>query len=323
MVCHMGLCLPTVNLKGLNSMHYFQFNIGDYASATAHLEPLEDLIYRRLLDLYYSTEKPICDDLNKVARIIRMRTHSDFITSVLDEFFVLENDGWHCDRVDVEIFKYSEKSAKASKSAKVRWKKVKQKQKDKEASERNANASKTHSDGNTNHKPLTTNQEPSNNPLVEEKPQRSKFKFSDVDYECAGWIYSLVIKVAPASKKPNLENWANTIRLMRELDKLTHDDISQVFTWANQDSFWSANILSAAKLREKFPQLQAKMKGVNNGHQSTGRKESSHERIKRENDIKYRGGRPEQSGLAMGANDGHLGRTVGEGEWEQPIARLD
>ena len=152
-------------------MHYFQFNIGDYASATAHLEPLEDLIYRRLLDLYYSTEKPIYDDLNKLSRIIRMRTHSELITSVLNEFFVLEGDGWHCDRVDVEIFKYTEKSAKASKSAKVRWKKVKQKQKDKGVSERNANALKAQSEGNANHKPLTINHKPLTNnhkPLTKE-----------------------------------------------------------------------------------------------------------------------------------------------------------
>ena len=63
------------------------------------------------------------------------------------------------------------------------------------------------------------------------------------------------------------------------------------------------------------------LKGVNNGHQGTGRKESSHERIKRENDLKYRG--QNECGLAVGANDGHLGRTVGEGERELPIARLD
>jgi hypothetical protein len=181
-------------------------------------------------------------------------------------------------------------------------------------------------DSNNKNKNKTKNKsdkEDTSASLVQAEPKRSKFKFSDVDYQCAEWIYSLVINIAPASKKPNFENWANTIRLMRELDKLTHDDISQVFIWANQDQFWSVNILSVAKLREKFPQLQAKMKGVNNGHQSTGRKESSHERIKRENDIKYRGGRQEQGGLVMGANDGHLGRTVGEGEREQPIARLD
>ena len=141
-------------------MHYYQFNIGDYASATAHLEPLEDLAYRRLLDLYYSTEKPISEDLNQVARILRMRSHSEFIATVLNEFFTLEDDGWHCDRVDVEIFKYTEKSAKASKSAKVRWKKVKQKQKDKAVSEGNANALESHSECNAKHNPLTTNQEP-------------------------------------------------------------------------------------------------------------------------------------------------------------------
>jgi hypothetical protein len=62
---------------------------------------------------------------------------------------------------------------------------------------------------------------------------------------------------------------------------------------------------------------------INANTTSSGRKESSHERIKRENDIKYRGGRSEQGGLVMGANDGHLGRAVGEGEREQPIARLD
>jgi len=34
-------------------MHYYQFNIGDYASHTRHLSDLEDLAYRRLLDAYY------------------------------------------------------------------------------------------------------------------------------------------------------------------------------------------------------------------------------------------------------------------------------
>jgi hypothetical protein len=96
-----------------------------------------------------------------------------------------------------------------------------------------------------------------------------KHSFSDVDYQCAEWLYSLVINVAPKSKKPNLEIWANTIRLMRESDNLTHQDISDVFTWANRDPFWSTNILSVAKLRKQFPQLQAKMKAVNNKPVST------------------------------------------------------
>jgi uncharacterized protein YdaU (DUF1376 family) len=141
-------------------MHFYPFNIGDYATATAHLEPLEDIAYRRLMDLYYSTEKPIPECLNKTARLIRMRTHSECIAIVLDEFFNLESDGYHHDRIDVELFKFHEKSDKASKSAKARWKKAKKKQKVTPSSERNANALKTHSEGNAKQEPINNKQEP-------------------------------------------------------------------------------------------------------------------------------------------------------------------
>jgi len=86
-----------------------------------------------------------------------------------------------------------------------------------------------------------------------------KHSFSEVDYQCAEWFYSLVINVAPKAKQPNLENWANVIRLMRSVDNITHDEISNVFMWANKDPFWSVNILSPEKLRKQFAQLQAKM----------------------------------------------------------------
>jgi hypothetical protein len=180
-----------------------------------------------------------------------------------------------------------------------------------DSNNKNKNKTKNKSDNN---------KEDTSNSLVEEKPQRSKFKFSDVDYQCAEWVYSLVTKVAPASKKPNFENWANTIRLMRELDKLTHDDISQVFTWANQDQFWSVNILSVAKLREKFPQLQAKMKGVNNGHQGTSKKLSAYERARAANN-EYR--QPDEREVVVGADGGHLGGAVDEGAGRAAIEHVD
>ena len=305
------------------TMHYFQFNIGDYASHTSRLTPLEDLAYRRMLDLYYLNEQPLNGCVTDVARELGLSEHVNEVKYVLSKFFTETEVGFSQKRIDLEIKKY-----KSNHKSKIKAGKASAKARQVKASskvtpvEQPLNTTSTDEQLNSNHKPLTINQEPvSNKDLVESKPQRSKFKFSDVDYECAGWIYSLVIKVAPASKKPNFENWANTIRLMRELDKLTHDDISQVFTWANQDSFWAVNILSAAKLREKFPQLQAKMKGVNNGHQSTGSKESDHERIKRENQLKY--GQPNECGLAVGENERDLGFTVDEGERSQPITGLD
>ena len=72
-------------------MHYYQFNIGDYKSHTEHLSEMEDLAYRRLLDFYYLHEKPIENDINKISRQIRMRTHCDCIANVLREFFVLKD----------------------------------------------------------------------------------------------------------------------------------------------------------------------------------------------------------------------------------------
>ena len=118
-------------------MHYYQFNIGDYNSHTMHLSEIEDLTYRRLLDWYYLHESPIPNDLNEVARQIRMRSHSDCITTVLLEYFERTPDGWVHHRADKEIEKVGEKSTKASKSAKARWEKVK-----------DANALPTQSEGN-------------------------------------------------------------------------------------------------------------------------------------------------------------------------------
>ena len=118
-------------------MHYYQFNIGDYHSHTLHLSEIEDLTYRRLLDWYYLHESPIPLDLNEAARQIRMRLHSDCITTVLLEYFERTPDGWVHHRADKEIEKVGEKSTKASKSAKIRWDKVK-----------DANALPTQSEGN-------------------------------------------------------------------------------------------------------------------------------------------------------------------------------
>ena len=66
-------------------MFYYQFNIGDYLKHTAHLTPLEDIAYRRLLDFYYDTEVPIPTAIPVVSR--RLRIPEETIKLVLDEFF--------------------------------------------------------------------------------------------------------------------------------------------------------------------------------------------------------------------------------------------
>ena len=129
-------------------MHYYQFNIGDYQSHTAHLSEIEDLAYRRLLDWYYLHESPIPDDIPEIARQIRMRTHTESIAIVLQEFFELTKKGWSSIRANREIAKMDEKSAKASASAKARWNK-----------ESDANALPTQSESNATHNTLHITQD--------------------------------------------------------------------------------------------------------------------------------------------------------------------
>jgi uncharacterized protein YdaU (DUF1376 family) len=93
-------------------MIYYAQYIADYRSATAHLEPLEDLAYRRLLDLYYGSEKPIPNETQMVSRLIRMGSHSDEIESVLREFFVLDEslNVWRREQCDIAIAAYQAKA---------------------------------------------------------------------------------------------------------------------------------------------------------------------------------------------------------------------
>jgi uncharacterized protein YdaU (DUF1376 family) len=85
-------------------MHYYQFNIGDYRAATAHLSNEEDLAYRRLLDMYYDTEQKIPLDTQWVARRIRME--AVVIRDVLNDMFVKQEDGWFHQRCADVIEQY-------------------------------------------------------------------------------------------------------------------------------------------------------------------------------------------------------------------------
>ena len=142
-------------------MHYYTFHPKDYMSKTSFLDPLEDLAYRRMLDYQYLNESPLPENIKEIAMLINMRTECERIATVLRYFFELTDDGYVNDRAEKEIAKYQEKSDKARKSANARWKQKGAKaNKNKGSSDDDANALRTECEGNANHKPLTTNQEP-------------------------------------------------------------------------------------------------------------------------------------------------------------------
>ena len=128
-------------------MYYYQFNIGDYQSHTSHLSEIEDLVYRRLLDWYYLHETPIPLEEVEVSRQIRMRSHTESIAIVLQEYFERTDDGWIHHRANKEIAKAGDKSEKAKASANARWGK------------KDANALPTQSDSNATHNTLHRTQD--------------------------------------------------------------------------------------------------------------------------------------------------------------------
>ena len=104
-------------------MNYYPFHIGDYVSATRHLSWEEDAAFRRLLDTYYTTEKPIPADLRAACRLVMAQTESqrEAVRVVLEEFFSLTDAGWINKRADTEIAAMREKQQKQRDKANKRW----------------------------------------------------------------------------------------------------------------------------------------------------------------------------------------------------------
>jgi uncharacterized protein YdaU (DUF1376 family) len=102
-------------------MNFYPFHVGDYASHTKGLSLLEDLAFRRLIDLYYLNEAPITDDIERASRVIGMREHIDIVSYILSEYFLKSEDGYRNTRCDAEIAKYHAKAARAKKACESRW----------------------------------------------------------------------------------------------------------------------------------------------------------------------------------------------------------
>jgi uncharacterized protein YdaU (DUF1376 family) len=135
-------------------MHYYQFHIGDYRAATAHLSNEEDLAYRRLLDMYYDIEQRIPLDTQWVSR--RLRIGSSIIENVLRDFFVLTETGWQHSKCDELIADYHAMTEKNRANGRKGGRK------------KNPLGSQSDSDGlpnakaTINQEPITINQEPLN-----------------------------------------------------------------------------------------------------------------------------------------------------------------
>jgi uncharacterized protein YdaU (DUF1376 family) len=102
-------------------LNYYPHHIGDYLRDTAHLSPLEDGIYRRMLDVYYASEKPLPLETHWVCRLVRATTEDErnAVEEILRQFFDKQPEGWRNRRADHEIRVAAKKAKVARQNGKL------------------------------------------------------------------------------------------------------------------------------------------------------------------------------------------------------------
>lgn len=91
------------------------------------------------------------------------------------------------------------------------------------------------------------------------------------DLKTAQWISTRVKLINPTCKAPDETSWSNTVRLMRQIDNRSHQDICALYDWASKHHFWQTNILSPESLRKQWDKLT--MQRNAGGEQRTGKPE--------------------------------------------------
>ncbi|WP_461198517.1 hypothetical protein [Enterococcus sp. N249-2] len=95
-----------------------------------------------------------------------------------------------------------------------------------------------------------------NNNIVSKKLKKRIYPENDSNKKLAVLLFRKISQNQNI-KEPDLNSWANTIRLMIESDKRAGKEVQDMIVWATQDDFWKGVILSAASLRKNFDKLNA------------------------------------------------------------------
>ena len=86
-------------------MKWYKFDIEKHYDKSAEIGDLEDLAFRRMVDLYYLNEKPLYNDQADIADAIGMDWK--VVTKTLLMFFRLNGDDncWHNEEIDRDLMK--------------------------------------------------------------------------------------------------------------------------------------------------------------------------------------------------------------------------
>lgn len=99
-------------------------------------------------------------------------------------------------------------------------------------------------------------------------------------YQMAIYFHERIMSHAVANKvehlvrNANMQNWADEFRKIVELDERDTKEMQRVIDWATSHSFWSPNILSPKKLRDKYSELGIKMAMEGKSGQGTSNRQT-------------------------------------------------
>lgn len=102
-------------------MHFYQKNIPDFNNATRHLTRVERSLFSDAIEMYYDTEKPLIADIKKLERLLIANSdeEKEALGNILNEFFVLTDEGFFNKRCNEEILKYQLLVGSKSKAGKA------------------------------------------------------------------------------------------------------------------------------------------------------------------------------------------------------------
>jgi len=99
----------------VSSLPYMQLYVSDYLADTAHLNATQHGAYMLLLMNYWQRGKPLDNSNDRLAFVARL-TPEEWLDNkeVLSEFFNIDGETWSHTRIETDLEKVREKSAKAS-----------------------------------------------------------------------------------------------------------------------------------------------------------------------------------------------------------------
>lgn len=111
---------------------------------------------------------------------------------------------------------------------------------------------------------LTDNQQTANRQVTSNKNVKNEKKSNTCDsiYEASSEFYRLALSLLnnvkqnyPGVKEPNLQKWANDMRLLVERDMRTVEKIMDLIEWSGQHAFWQTVVLSPVSLRKNWDRM--------------------------------------------------------------------